>query len=1172
MLASGPEVAYGVGSPVTNGNGRDQLGRASASTASLDGASGSVTANTSVSSANGQTSLPSSDAVYRYHEAFCDFTGTSVQTRADHWDNPTHQMTNARQKLLKLSQQHFLELATDVYDELQRRIDPLPEEREHLMSREDIHPKRNLARQKLSVLVSHRFSDLATDIMYEIERRYEELRPRLRDFEHGHDEFSNHSVPQAVYDERGQDQNSQDQQYQDQSQYQEHGQNQYQNQDQAQNQNQYQAQHEQSYHSGDQSYQTYPESRGEQDYSQNNGLAESHSRGLSAGSAGTGFGASAGNASELMDPAESRETISEFHDAQEQPGHARDYSNGYDAGESTTGQPTLVVPDDGQQVSAEPLRQATIIPKKSTLVEEDDSDEEHHEGDNRDDGRDEGGFDGHGAEGVAAMAGVAGAAVLGPRMSNESSRRSVSFDRNSVSLASIAEEDDDRRGHVGGSDHGENEGVGNDSADADAGDLARSISENKIVGAGMSPPPAKSRGPVALNADEDVYAQLKDKDEQIQMLVDEGSRMDDAINRLEARLRESEEMKTTLMEENERLHKAVEANSEQERQLGPVHEELQQKHADAMSQLESTRGEHERALADKTQLEQTVEELRAEVARLTTEGNESAGRIAEENQQLKSLLEQLQTQLADVQSERDALQSHKTQLTEKHTQLEQEHSQLKATHDDVQGQLRGLEQEHEQLRGAHSELQAAHASLGVNGSASGNDTRMGEMVGAGALGAAAGAGATAVAGHHGGSSDKDLQQRYDSLVQEHLNLQHELEEQQRVTEQVRQEASEFLVEMRTIAESQKSNESLVMEVQTLKMEIQEWKSRYAKAKSEVRNLKAASTYGAASALQANFDSFGQDSPYFSPHGRVRAANVAKFQVAMDEFISKSRQPNVDLLQYLHNVIVATRKINQAIFEHEDPRSTDVQTSEIAQCSSLVSRTANQFITTTRNHCVAGGLSPFSILDAAASDLSFAVLELMKAAKIRNTDELPPAPVSQQQQQPKESGQPEQSESGRGDRRRYASIHDPSNLANFDTRDPDVTVTELQGYLEERTAGAIESTQNLLTGIKNNATVGDLKPHMRSINSAVNHMIEATSTSMQQSRNWLLKDKGSYIVQNLSDCTQRMNLIYDDLQNVADDSYPDRQVKQRLAGISYDMAKCTKELVKTVEEVSLSDAQ
>jgi hypothetical protein len=159
-----------------------------------------------------------------------------------------------------------------------------------------------------------------------------------------------------------------------------------------------------------------------------------------------------------------------------------------------------------------------------------------------------------------------------------------------------------------------------------------------------------------------------------------------------------------------------------------------------------------------------------------------------------------------------------------------------------------------------------------------------------------------------------------------------------------------------------------------------------------------------------------------------------------------------------------------------------------------------------------------------------------------------------------------------DRRRYASIQDPSAVGNFNTQDPDVTVTELQGYLEERTAGAIESTQSLLTGIKSNATVGELRPHMRSINNAVNHMIEATSTSMKQSRNWLLKDKGSYIVQNLADCTQRMNLIYEDLRNVSDDSYPDRQVKQRLAGISYDMAKGTKELVKTVEEVSLSDTK
>ena len=38
----------------------------------------------------------------------------------------------------------------------------------------------------------------------------------------------------------------------------------------------------------------------------------------------------------------------------------------------------------------------------------------------------------------------------------------------------------------------------------------------------------------------------------------------------------------------------------------------------------------------------------------------------------------------------------------------------------------------------------------------------------------------------------------------------------------------------------------------------------------------------------------------------------------------------------------------------------------------------------------------------------------------------------------------------------------------------------------------------------------------------------------------------------------------------DGDYADKHFKQRLAGIAFDVAKCTKELVKSVEEASLKE--
>jgi hypothetical protein len=84
----------------------------------------------------------------------------------------------ARDKLLRLSSIQFLELSTDVYDELLRRQaysrrppNAPPNVPEYLLPEDTFHPKRNQARQKLSTLGHPRFRDLATDVFCELERR-----------------------------------------------------------------------------------------------------------------------------------------------------------------------------------------------------------------------------------------------------------------------------------------------------------------------------------------------------------------------------------------------------------------------------------------------------------------------------------------------------------------------------------------------------------------------------------------------------------------------------------------------------------------------------------------------------------------------------------------------------------------------------------------------------------------------------------------------------------------------------------------------------------------------------------------------------------------------------------------------------------------------------------------
>lgn len=100
-----------------------------------------------------------------------------AQSLRDDKGNP--KPNRARDKLLRLSPVQFMELSTDVYDELLRRQSAAGQQTNgpgqvpsYLLPRENFHPKRNQARQKLATLPPPRFRDLATDVFYELERRF----------------------------------------------------------------------------------------------------------------------------------------------------------------------------------------------------------------------------------------------------------------------------------------------------------------------------------------------------------------------------------------------------------------------------------------------------------------------------------------------------------------------------------------------------------------------------------------------------------------------------------------------------------------------------------------------------------------------------------------------------------------------------------------------------------------------------------------------------------------------------------------------------------------------------------------------------------------------------------------------------------------------------------------
>lgn len=254
-----------------------------------------------------------------------------------------------------------------------------------------------------------------------------------------------------------------------------------------------------------------------------------------------------------------------------------------------------------------------------------------------------------------------------------------------------------------------------------------------------------------------------------------------------------------------------------------------------------------------------------------------------------------------------------------------------------------------------------------------------------------------------GVDDAGLQARYVDLETQHQNLQAELQQQKQVTDEVRREAAAFLMEMKTLSAESHSNwereEQLSNEVHRLEADANEWKHRYAKAKAQLRHLRTSS--GGLADSQPDASLVAKEHELVQADGLVKDIHVTKFQVSVDELLRVARfEESRVVLHQLKIVIGTVRYILQDV--EYSPIPVDGSAALRAKVKGQVSTTANNMITATRNFASSSGLSPVSLLDAAASHLCMAIIDLIRAVKIQTSpvdeleDEDYEADVSQEQ--------------------------------------------------------------------------------------------------------------------------------------------------------------------------------
>lgn len=187
-------------------------------------------------------------------------------------------------------------------------------------------------------------------------------------------------------------------------------------------------------------------------------------------------------------------------------------------------------------------------------------------------------------------------------------------------------------------------------------------------------------------------------------------------------------------------------------------------------------------------------------------------------------------------------------------------------------------------------------------------------------------------------------------------------------------------------------ETLHQQISELQAAVEASKTRYAKTKAQLRNMRAIST-GILYASQPSAGHYAKDAALRDPAGMVTDVAVTNYQIAVDELlkISREQQPRA-VLDYMRTIVASVRSVTTEIDASLAAARTAGSTDEparkrITKHKSRVAGAANILITAARNYATGNGLSPVSLVDVAVSNLTAAVVELVKLAKIRTRGSL-----------------------------------------------------------------------------------------------------------------------------------------------------------------------------------------
>ncbi|KAF5351618.1 hypothetical protein D9756_007499 [Leucocoprinus leucothites] len=229
-----------------------------------------------------------------------------------------------------------------------------------------------------------------------------------------------------------------------------------------------------------------------------------------------------------------------------------------------------------------------------------------------------------------------------------------------------------------------------------------------------------------------------------------------------------------------------------------------------------------------------------------------------------------------------------------------------------------------------------------------------------------------------------LRQRVEELERDKQDLQ--MQTDQQVIDQLRNDMEGLVAELNDLSrrndELMTAKENDLHVIRDLDSQFKEYKRKYEQAKTELRNVKATSQLYSQGIKVDRLE----DQLPVSPEGGILDIHITAFVSAIDTLLAAGRSnaptrvlaPMKTVVNAVTNILDDTRT-----FERRPARErADVDIEALRALRERADATLSNLVAASKTHATSSGMSPVSLLDAAASHVSVCVSEIGRTVLIR----------------------------------------------------------------------------------------------------------------------------------------------------------------------------------------------